>query len=85
MKPQNSRPYSGLLSAHTKLQSIQALRSFPDMLSGEMCWDGRTLGNDTSTYLVTFSPEDISEIESALYKFKGKQLYRAVQPWRYLN
>lgn len=38
-----------------------------------MCWDGPSLGSDTSSYLVNLSLEDISEIEVAMHTFKGRR------------
>lgn len=52
---------------------IEAMKGFPGRLSGEMCWTGSTLGNHTSSYLVNFSLEDVSEFEVAMHRFKGRR------------
>lgn len=53
---------------HSELPYTEALSKPPVRLSGDMCWDGRT---DMLDYLVHLGPNDITDIEVALSKFKG--------------
>lgn len=72
LKALKSRPETKIYPFLSEPPFIEALKSFPGRLSGELCWNGPVMGNDTSSYLVNFSLEDVSEFEVAMHRFKGR-------------
>ena len=60
-----------VLQDHDHRNAPTLLAKFPSSLTGDLCWDRTTFGNDSKGYVLQFSQDDVLAIRVAINGFKG--------------